>query len=52
MRGTKKLEMKTRATCDTRQSYEIRQRTLANNTTRVEREPDDAEQTQKKCSAA
>ena len=37
-----------RATCETRQSHEVGRRTLARNTSRVEREPDDAEQTQKK----
>ena len=43
-----KRKTKARATCETRHSHEVDQRTLARNTTRVEREPDDAEQTQKK----
>jgi hypothetical protein len=47
MHRTKKRETKTRATCDTRHSHEVGQRTLAHNTTRVERKPDHAEQTQK-----
>ena len=43
-----KRETKTRAACETRQSHEVGQRTLAHNTTHVERQTDDAEQTQKK----
>ena len=50
LRGTR--ETKTRATGETRQSHEVGQRTLAHNTGRMEREPDDAEKTQRKCSAA
>ncbi len=48
MHGSKKRETKTRATCEKRQSHEVGQRTLADNTIRVEREPDHAEKTQKK----
>ena len=48
MQSRGKRETKTRATCETRQSHEVGRRTLARNTTRVERKPEDTEQTQKK----